>query len=194
MKHLIENYKIDYQIKDKEGNTPFFTAIEHGHLDLLRYLVEDMNVSPFSTKEGEISAVHVAANHNNINILEYLMTKNCDIEKVSIYGKPINWAVGNQHIEATKFLLERGADANGDLTSPVPPPLLLAIDFGSKQIYEALINAPKPADVNCKDPEGNSALHLAAEKGNLEFVKELIKKGADYNLEVQGKSPLYLAF
>lgn len=32
MRHLVETYKIDYKVKDKEGNTPFFTAVEHGHL------------------------------------------------------------------------------------------------------------------------------------------------------------------
>ena len=194
MRYLIDNFKVDYQIKDKEGNSPFFTAVEHGHLSLMRYFVEEMNVSPHSTKEGEISVVHLAANHDNIEVLEYLAEKGCDLEKVSIYGKPLNWAVGNRHINATKFLLAKGCDANGDLTSPAPPPLILAIDFGAEDIYEALLSAQKPADVNTKDPQGYSALHVAAEKGNLKIVKELIEKGADINLEVEGKSPLYLAF
>ena len=51
---------------------------------------------------------------------------------MSIYGKPINWAVGNKHFEATKVLLDHGADANGDTTCPAPPPLILAVDFGCR--------------------------------------------------------------
>lgn len=27
--------------------------------------------------------------------MEYLISKGADIEKISIYGKPINWAVGS---------------------------------------------------------------------------------------------------
>ena len=73
--------------------------------------------------------MHIAANHNSIHVLEYLVNKGCDIEKISIYGKPINWAVGSKNVEAALFLLEKGADANGDLTCPAPPPLILAIDF-----------------------------------------------------------------
>ena len=38
--YLIETMKLDSQIKDKEGNTPFFTAVEHGFLDLVKYFVE----------------------------------------------------------------------------------------------------------------------------------------------------------
>lgn len=42
--------------------------------------------------------MHVAANRNNIALIEYLHSKKTDIEKVSIYGKPINWAVGSQNV------------------------------------------------------------------------------------------------
>lgn len=49
---MIENLKLDLNIKDNEGNTPFFTAIEHGHLDIVQYFIEELNQSPNSTKEG----------------------------------------------------------------------------------------------------------------------------------------------
>jgi hypothetical protein len=31
-------------------------------------------------------------------MLEYFINKGCDIEKISIYGKPLNWAVGSRNI------------------------------------------------------------------------------------------------
>ena len=37
--YLIETIKLDYQIKDNEGNNPFFTAVEHGCIDLVKYFV-----------------------------------------------------------------------------------------------------------------------------------------------------------
>ena len=64
--------------------------------------------------------------------MKFLIDEGCDFEKMSIYGKPINWAVGNRHLEATKMLLDHGADGNGDPTCPAPPPLVLAIDFGCR--------------------------------------------------------------
>jgi ankyrin repeat protein len=44
-----------------------------------------------------------------------------------------------------------------------------------------LLVAPKPADIKIRDPEGYSLLHLAAEKGNLKIVKELVEKGLEVN-------------
>lgn len=62
----------------------------------------------------------------------------------------------------TKYLLEKGADANGDTTCPAPPPLILVVDFECWEIYEVLLNAPKAANLKVKDPQGYSLLHLAA--------------------------------
>lgn len=114
------------------------------------------------------------------------------MERVSIYGKPINWAVGNRHLEATQLLLENGADANGDATGTTIAPLILAVDFKDRTLYELLLS--HGASPNTKDPSGFSVLHVAAEKGDLQFVKDLVERGADYRLEVEGKSPLYIAF
>lgn len=104
--------------------------------------------------------MHLAANHNYPEIIKYLISKGADVEKVSIYGKPINWAAGSSHIEAIKALLENKADPNGDKTCPAPAPLILAIDFGNKELYDLLLQ--NGADVNVRDPHGYSTLHVAA--------------------------------
>jgi ankyrin repeat protein len=101
-----------------------------------------------------------------------LISKGSDVEKVSIYGKPINWAAGSSNVIAIKVLFENNVNPNGDLTCPAPAPLILAIDFGNKEMYDLLIS--NGSDVNVRDPHGYSTLHVAAEKGNLEIVKDLI--------------------
>lgn len=105
LKYLIETFKVDYEVKDKEGNSPFFTAIQHGHFAIVKFFVQELGMSPFCVKDGEIGALHVAANTDNVQLLEYFIGKGCDIEKISIEGKPINWAVGSNSTEAAKFLL-----------------------------------------------------------------------------------------
>lgn len=72
--------------------------------------------------------MHVAANYNNVDFINYLVSEGANIEKLSIYGKPLNWAVGNRHDEATKALLDHGADPNGDSTGTNVAPLILAVD------------------------------------------------------------------
>ncbi|WP_353289127.1 ankyrin repeat domain-containing protein [Wolbachia endosymbiont (group A) of Pogonocherus hispidulus] len=49
-------------------------------------------------------------------------------------------------------------------------------------------------DVNVKNDEGNTPLHLAVEEGNLEAVKHLIEKGAGINaVNRYGYTPLRIA-
>lgn len=48
------------------------------------------------------------------------------------------------------------------------------------------------ADVNVKDSQGFTALHLCAQKGNLEAMQLLIELGAGLEtLDAQGQTPLY---
>ena len=116
--------------------------------------------------------MHLACNHKSPELIRYFISQGSDVEKVSIYGKPINWAAGSSNIEAIEILLENKANPNGDLTFPAPAPLILAIDFGNKEMYDLLVS--HGADINVKDPHGYSTLHVAAEKGNLEIVKDLV--------------------
>ncbi|MCH2601119.1 MAG: ankyrin repeat domain-containing protein, partial [Pirellulales bacterium] len=54
---------------------------------------------------------------------------------------------------------------------------------------ELLINLG--ANINEKDGEGWTALHLSSNSGKIELVKLLIDKGADINAqEVDGENPL----
>lgn len=115
-------------------------------------------------------------------MLNYLISKGANLEKVSIYGKPLNWAVGSRHYEAVKVLLDHGADANGDSTGSSLAPLILAVDYKDMEIYNILLE--KGANPNIKDPNGFSVLHVAAEKGDLDIVKDLVQRGADIELEV----------
>ena len=114
----------------------------------------------------------MACNHNHADIVGYLIDKGADIEKISIHGKPINWAVGSGSEEAALLLLEKGVDANGDSSGTSVAPLIIAIDTNNQNLYNHLI--AKGADIHTKDPNGYSVLHLAAEKGELAIVKDLV--------------------
>lgn len=72
--------------------------MEHGALEIVKYFINELKISPHTVKEGEINALHIAANHNHTDIIKFLIDEGCDYEKMSIYGKPINWAVGNRHL------------------------------------------------------------------------------------------------
>ena len=47
--------------------------------------------------------------------------------------------MGSGHEEATKLLLDKGADSNGDSSGSSIAPLIIAIDTANKNIYNMLI-------------------------------------------------------
>lgn len=125
-------------------------------------------------------------------MIEYMLSIGAKIEEPSTFGFPINWAAGYNHIETVKYLLEKGASADGDKKGVIPSPLILSVDYGKKDLFDLLIS--KGADVNVTDPSNWSVLHLCAEKGNIEFMRTLLEKGANPNYLNLRKTPLQLAF
>ncbi len=80
--------------------------------------------------------------------------------------------------------------------------LLLSISFSQEGIFEAVRSGDlekikrlvKKENVNLKDFEGASLLHVAAEFSHTEVVRFLIDSGADVNAKnLNGWTPLHLA-
>lgn len=128
---LVESYHPDLTRKDVENHTPFLTAVVHKNLDLVKYLVEKCGQSVVEETGGQPGALHLAANNNDLDTINYLLDKGANIEQKSDFAAPLNWAVGAGNVKAALLLLDRGANPNGDLNSPFPPPLIIAIDHGS---------------------------------------------------------------
>lgn len=98
-------------------------------------------------------------------------------------------AVQQDNQKKVSELLARNFDANTkDATGQTG--LHLAVSEPSPKVVSALINWSK-TDINTLNSKGESALMLAAIKGNHELVLKMIKKGADVNKT--GWAPLHYA-
>jgi ankyrin repeat protein len=90
---------------------------------------------------------------------------------------------------AIRSLLDKGFDANA-IDPQGQPAANLAIQRDSVKAFETLLAAPA-LDVNLLNPAGESALMLAAIKGQLEWCEQLLQRGAKVNQP--GWSPLHYA-
>jgi ankyrin repeat protein len=89
----------------------------------------------------------------------------------------VEWDLGN----LARCALSAGASADlrwGELNTPA---ILYAALFGSKRALKALLTGG--ANVDLKNDDGNSALHIAAVKGEVACLELLLSAGAE--LEVR---------
>ncbi len=108
------------------------------------------------------------------------------------YGEGNVLAIHNASTEVTKFLISKGADVN-KIGAEECTPIMYEVYMHNYENVEVLIE--KGADVNYQSQyDGYSSLHWASRKGNLELVKLLIKNGADINfVNKENKTPKDLA-
>ncbi|WHZ11666.1 MAG: ankrin repeat domain-containing protein [Burkholderiaceae bacterium] len=98
-------------------------------------------------------------------------------------------AVRQDDAEAVKALLARGFDPN-TRDDQGKSGLFLALGARSLMVAQALLDTPK-IDVETRDRQDESPLMMAALKGELAMVQQLIAKGADINKP--GWTPLHYA-
>lgn len=99
-------------------------------------------------------------------------------------------AVRTNDASSMRALLRRGLDPN--LIEPVrgETGLMMALRQDSTAVFQALIKSPA-LDLNARAQNGDSALMIAAYKGNMAAVQTLLAKGAD--LQQSGWNALHYA-
>ena len=76
-----------------------------------------------------------------------------------------------------RYLLDQGANANATDSDEEDTALMKASFKGHRDIVQLLCE--RGADVNAKDKDGYTALHLAVQSGNIALVELLLKQGAN---------------
>ncbi|CAD8077193.1 unnamed protein product [Paramecium primaurelia] len=182
----------DVNLLDDEKNNPFMIAVQHNHLSIVQYLIDFHHVDVNYTR-NTITALHLAAQQGAIPMIELLLSAGANINSLSNFGTPVSFAVAYQQNWSALHLIKKGADLN-IVQNGMPSLLHLLIDQNNQELFNTIFEEfPDKIDVNIKDPDGWSALHLCAEKGLLKFSQTLIKYGADINYENQKQTPLDLA-
>jgi ankyrin repeat protein len=112
---------------------------------------------------------------------------------------PLHWAVDSASVRIVHLLIESGVPVNTqdyDGTTALHH-LILALQKNPKKekTYREILEYLVPiVEVNGSDINGVSALHLAAEFGDLESMRLLIQNGAIVNItDHQGENPLFYA-
>lgn len=176
---LLIEHNSDINVKNKDGKNMIMIACEKGNEEMFNILIEN-NADINEKSSWGASALIYASEKGNINIMQYLIDNGIDVNgKADDNGDtPLLWAVTGQNpYEASKLLIENGANVNATNDSGVAPATILAAS--TPKVVKLLKD--NGADLDTKFLDYYPPIAIAAGAGNLEIVKALVENGADVN-------------
>jgi ankyrin repeat protein len=162
-------------------------------MDHIKFLVEQ-GANPMARNGRFLTALHVA---KDTDAIDWLISKGADVHAVDENGQtPLHRKASYDALGGLSRLIHWGADVNArDAHGQTPLHSLVRSNMPPESIRttaRVLINAD--ADLDAKDNEGRSVLHRAAENGNNTLLVELIKAGANIDIEdSRGLRPIHLS-
>ncbi|OQR97856.1 ankyrin-3-like [Achlya hypogyna] len=104
----------------------------------------------------------------------------------------VHTAVRMQHLEVLKYLVHLGVDLDARNAIGVAPVYICAAT-GAVAFVEVLVRA-QAAVAGATGPNGDSALHVAAQENHFTIARLLVHAGADVNMpSATGDTPLHIA-
>ncbi|XP_042732983.1 ankyrin repeat and SOCS box protein 3 isoform X2 [Lagopus leucura] len=165
-----------------ESNTALFLAVENGHVDVVRFLIQNGASVEGSHSWSGWNSLHQAAFQQHIEIMKILLEKRADIECADINcqakdrATPLLIAAQEGHAKCVELLLSEGADPNLYCNEDNwQLPIHAAAEMGHKNILELLI----PITNRICDKEKNkvSPVYSAIYGGNKECLEMLLQEG-----------------
>ena len=87
--------------------SPLYVATELGHLDIVKYFIEDEECDPYTAVKGErVSLLHVATHRGHTALVKYLMDSYSKMYSLNPSKLPLYFATGLGHLDIVKFFLE----------------------------------------------------------------------------------------
>ncbi|TVU06247.1 hypothetical protein EJB05_49449 [Eragrostis curvula] len=183
------------EAKDAKGRNVLHFAAVKGHLEVCRFLVEEVGLDTNSASEEGRSPVHNAAIGGSKSVLGYLLDRGGDpLVTDCKHSTPLHDAAEYGRCEAVKLLLSKGVDL--EPMNYIGTPLHLAASKDQDGAVKILLEhgADAGADVNFTCPWGPVILMEAIDDGLTDIVKFLLEAGADPNMANEdGKIPIMWA-
>ena len=134
----------------------------------------DLDVGDYDRR----TALHLAAAEGHTVIVAYLISRKVNVNCEDRWGNtPLREALRSNHTECVKSLKAAGATMGA--TSDIDAEIIRAASTNDVKGLQALIDAG--GNVNCKDYDGRTPLHVAVSDGHKEAVVFLLSKNADPN-------------
>jgi len=174
----------DVSLPDKAGITPLHLAAECGSVAIANLLLAKGAKPDVTETKTLYTPLHYAAAKGFVQVARRLLEcgAQCDPRLHEVEYTPLHLAAFNQRVDVCKVLLEHGSDVRA-ITKPNPTLFpqakdcnVLMLTYGAPGLTHIFIDAK--ADVNHRDTDGATPLHMACLADSSEAVAMLIGAGA----------------
>ncbi|XP_044763640.1 rabankyrin-5 [Coccinella septempunctata] len=185
--------EIDLSLRDKNGLSPFATALTFRNNKAAQVILGKMpNAAEQFDSKGQ-NFLHVAIKKKDIESVLFLLTVNVDVNsrvQDAMLTPPLHLAAQHGDETMVRSLILAGARVD-DRNTQKRTALHVAAEEGNAPVVSALLQ--NNADCDAVDCESDNALHIAVRSGNLAVVKVLLTESTidagAFNLK--GRNPLH---
>lgn len=171
----------------QDRNEVFEQAVSFGRLALARRM---LGFGKGPSKKALRHAMGIYELYADADLVKDLMARGADPNKPARGWAPIHAACTSGHLAGIRVLLEAGADVNvasGEGTTPLMMAVGSQMSASAAGVVKLLLE--NGAKTGVPDCNGRTALHLAAERGDLETCRLLIEAGEDLHARYQTRMP-----
>jgi ankyrin repeat protein len=181
------------KLRGYDFNEPSFFAAAQARDLLAINAFLDGGINPNAQDADGRTVLISAAAHGDLSIVNVLLSRGVDINVKDRRGyTALSHAVEAMYEDVVDALLTHpDLDANAKGLNARPVLLAYVWRDNPGRVEKLLAHG---ADVNAQDGDGDTALHGAAQTGNVEIMKRLLEKGANLNVKnKEGGTPLMWA-
>lgn len=150
-------------------------------------LIKKIKSNPPQTED-----VFRAVKNNDLKLVTKIIKKNKDKVNATTTANrtPLHIAAAHGWTKIADFLLSNGAKIK-QLNFTLSTPLHLAAKYNHPKIVTLLLEKYNDINIDAKDKNGNTALHIVCKKENKDMIGYLIKYRANINVKnKQNETPL----
>ncbi|KAL4819551.1 ankyrin repeat-containing domain protein [Aspergillus spinulosporus] len=191
--HQLLDLGAEPSVQGRDGSTALHTLVRLKRHDLLETLIDGASLSASDSKGNTPLLLAVAV--FNVSAASLFIECGADLAARDIHGRTVlHLAASHSSGVILSMLLRAGADISAlDEAGRIP---LHYTTFGTNlTIFRAFLSTHRTTKTDhlVRSHTGRTVLDMAAESGNLDLVRELIREGADVNSHWEGYSPLHAA-
>jgi len=181
---VLHEYGADLGRPTRQGETPLYTAVQHGHAGVAAFLLsKGVPVDPVTVHNE--TPLLIAAREGHLEIVAGLLHSGANVNQQDNRGwSALMIALREKHDKVVSLLLNHNVDVN-----LAPKDGANAVMMAVKQENEALVRRliDQGADVHHQARDGMCALRIAVLRGNLEIARRLLNAGADVSAPFANK-------